>query len=86
MPDSLRRGIRTALWFVLAAIPVIPTVASSLNIPAEDVAKVVAVLTAVGSVLTAVINFAEDKGVIPAVLKAEASSGDNPVGPVGPPE
>lgn len=79
MPDSLRRGIRTALWFILAAIPGIPAMASAFNLSATTVGKVVAVLTFLGAVFTGVINFAEDKGVIPAFLKATASSGADPI-------
>jgi len=53
--------------------------AEILNIPAGTVAQVVGALTAVGAIFTGVINFAEDKGVIPSLLKATASSGENPI-------
>lgn len=79
MPDSLRRGIRTALWFILAMAPGVPALAAAFNLSATLVAKVMAVFTFLGATLTAVINLAEDKGVVPAFLKAQASSGADPV-------
>lgn len=79
MPDALRRGLRSALWMVLAMAGAVPTLAAAFDLPASQVAKVTAVFTAVAAVLTAVINAAEDKGLVPALLKAPASSGENPV-------
>lgn len=79
MSDALRRGIRSALWGVLAMAGAVPTLAAAFNLPASQVAKVTAVFTAMAAVLTAVMNAAEDHGTIPAVLKAPASSGENPV-------
>lgn len=79
MSDALRRGLRTALWFTLAMAGAIPGLAAALNIPAGRVAQIVAIFTFVGSVLTAVINFAEDKGLVPALLKAPPSPGADPI-------
>lgn len=79
MSDAIRRAIRTLLWVIAAAVPVIPSVAEVFDIPAGQVAQVVTVLGGAVTVLTALINALEDAGKIPALLKAPASSGENPV-------
>jgi hypothetical protein len=77
--DAIRRGLRTALWGVLAMAGAVPTLAGVFDFDAGDVAKITAVFTAITAVLTAVINGMEDAGLVPALLKAPASSGENPV-------
>ena len=79
MSDAVRRGIRSALWGVLAMAGAVPALAGAFNLPAATVAKITAAFTATAAVLTAVINAAEDHGVLPALLKSPASSGENPV-------
>jgi hypothetical protein len=79
MSDAIRRGLRSFLWGVLAMTGAVPALAAAFDLPAARVAQITAVFTATAAVLTAVINAAEDKGVIPALLKAPASSGENPV-------
>jgi hypothetical protein len=72
LPDPLRRGLRTFLWGVLAMAGAVPALAAAFDLPAGRVAQITATFTATAAVLTAVINAAEDKGVIPALLKAPA--------------
>lgn len=79
MSDAIRRGLRTFLWGVVAMTGAIPTLAAAFNVPAGRVTQITAVFTAIAAVVTAVINAAEDKGVIPALLKSPASSGENPI-------
>ena len=79
MSDAVRRGIRSALWGILAMSGAVPALAAAFDLPATTVAKVTAIFTAAAAVLTAVINAAEDHGLVPALLKAPASSGENPV-------
>ena len=79
MSDAVRRGIRSALWGVLAMAGIVPGAAAAFDLPASLVAKITFMFTATAAVLTAIINAAEDHGVIPALLKAPASSGENPV-------
>jgi hypothetical protein len=57
----------------------IPTLAGAFNVPAGRVAQITAVFTTIAAVVTAIINSAEDHGLIPAFLKAPASSGENPI-------
>ena len=79
MSDAIRRGLRTALWGIIAMAGVIPTLAGSFGLDGGQVAKITAIFTAVTAVLTAIINSLEDSGAIPAFLKAPASSGENPM-------
>lgn len=81
MTDAVRRGVRTALWCVITMAGAIPTLAAIFDLDAGTVAKVTAVFTLFTSVLTSIINGLEDKGTIPAVLKAPASPGENPIPP-----
>lgn len=79
MTDAIRRGLRTFLWGLVAMTGAIPTLAAAFDVPAGRVAQITAVFTAATAVITAAINSAEDGGLIPALLKAPASSGENPV-------
>ena len=79
MPDALRRGLRTLLWAVVAMTGGIPALAGAFNVPAGRVAQITAVFSFIAAVVTAIINSAEDHGLIPALLKAPASSGENPM-------
>jgi hypothetical protein len=79
MSDAIRRGLRTALWGILAMAGAIPGLAAAFDIPAGRVAQITGGFTASIAVLTAIINALEDGGVIPALLKAPASSGEHPM-------
>lgn len=79
MSDAIRRGLRTFLWGVVALAGGVPALAAAFDLSASTVAKVTAVFAVITAVVTAVINAAEDRGAIPAILKAPASEGENPV-------
>lgn len=79
MTDALRRGVRSALWMTLAMAGAVPALAAAFDLPAARVAQITAIFAAITAVLTAIINAAEDRGLVPALLKAPASSGENPV-------
>jgi hypothetical protein len=79
MTDAIRRGLRTALWGLVAMTGAIPGLAAAFDLPAGIVAKVTTVFTAIAALVTVAINAAEDKGLVPALLKAPASSGENPL-------
>lgn len=79
MKDAPRRGIRTLLWAILALAAAVPTSAAALGLTAEQTAKVGAICAIATAVTTAVVNTLEDAGHVPALLKAPASDGDQPV-------
>jgi hypothetical protein len=79
MPDALRRAIRTfAQVAVAAAVLAAYNVFAPehLRLSTEQQAAIIAVLTPLFSYLQ---NLAEDAGAIPALLKAPASDGAEPV-------
>lgn len=84
MPDSLRRAIRTFIQAFLGAI-ISSGVLSAINesgvVDWSVLKKVLMSAAAAGviALITFSINFLEDAGAIPSVLKARASSGRNPV-------
>lgn len=79
MTDSLRRALRSVLWLLIAAIAAVPAAVGLLELPAEKATGVVAVLTPFVAAVTKIINALEDSGSIPALLKAPASDGVDPV-------
>lgn len=79
MNDPIRRALRTLLWLTLAAAGAVPALAAAFDVPAQLVGKIVAVFTFAGVLITAAINGLEDRGTIPALLKAPPSAGANPV-------
>lgn len=79
MTDSLRRALRSVLWLLIAAIAAVPAAATLLDLPAEKATGVVAVLAPFVAAVTKIINALEDQGSIPALLKAPASDGLDPV-------
>jgi hypothetical protein len=79
MSDSTRRAARTVYQLVISLIAVIPVLAG-LGVAWEPAARVIAALIGFGAIATKLINALEDKGLIPAWLKAPASDGANPVG------
>jgi hypothetical protein len=87
LPDSVRRAIRT---FIQAFIGVILTQAVAIAIDAQKGEYVLdiewikrvgisALVAGVIALLTFIQNALEDNTSMPAVLKASASSGQNPV-------
>jgi hypothetical protein len=85
MPDALRRGLRT---FFQAALGMIVVQGVALAADANDGsldaslwrrAGVTALVAGFIAVVTWAHNWLEDKGAVPAVLKAVASSGADPV-------
>lgn len=84
LPDSVRRALRT---FLQAFVGILVTSGALSAITTEGVvdwavlkkAAISAFAAGVVAVLTYVQNAAEDRGVIPAVLKANASDGANPI-------
>lgn len=79
MTDAVRRALRTLLWLTIAAAGAVPALAAAFNVDAALVGKIVAAFTFAGVLITAAINGLEDRGTIPAVLKAPPSAGANPV-------
>lgn len=79
MTDSLRRALRSVLWLLIAAVAAVPSAAAVFNLPAEKATGVVAMLTPFVLAVTKIVNALEDNGTIPALLKAPASSGENPL-------
>lgn len=76
MSDAARRGIRTLLDALLAVLAAGVVDAYLLNLDATQRATLVVALT---GVISAVKNALEDRGAIPALLKAPASSGAHPL-------
>lgn len=74
--DALRRAIRTLLQFIVAGG--LTTIVNELSNGLSPNNKVL-VQGASMLVVTFAQNALEDSGKIPAVLKAQASSGENPV-------
>lgn len=79
MSDAIRRALRTFLWGLVALAGGVPAIAAAFDLEAATVAKVTAVFTVAVAVVTAIVNAAEDKGYLPALLKAPPSPGVNPV-------
>ena len=77
MNDSTRRGLRTAYQLLISLIAVLPTLA--VLDWGDDTGKALATLIAWGAVATKLINALEDSGSLPAILKAPASDGANPI-------
>ena len=76
MSDALRRGIRSLSQLSVGEI--IVQVVEAFLVPLNE-AQHVAALGAITVIWTFIQNALEDKGVIPALLKAPASEGANPI-------
>lgn len=76
MPDSLRRGIRTFLQFVAGGGLTVLVDNLVVDIPDQYDFYVV---FAAGALVSLSQNWLEDNTAFPAVLKASASTGQNPV-------
>lgn len=79
MNDSTRRAVRTTLDLIPGVLAALLVLVPVLDLPAETVAKVGAVVGAVTLACAKLRNAAEDAGLIPALLKAPASDGADPV-------
>lgn len=79
MTDAPRRGIRTVLQGLLALVLGIPATAAAFGVDAATAGKIGAVCALVTGVVTVVMNELEDRDIIPALLKAPASDGANPI-------
>jgi hypothetical protein len=79
MPDSIRRGLRTTIQVLLAACAGMAGLVAVHVISAEQGGKAAAVCTFLAGLIAAAMNALEDRGTIPALLKAPASEGANPV-------
>ena len=76
--DSTRRALRTGYQFVVALAGIVPTFL--LALPTDSpLATRMAVVLGFLTLATKFLNSLEDRGVIPAWLKAPASDGANPV-------
>jgi hypothetical protein len=71
MNDSTRRALRTAYQFLVACIGIVPILALALPQSSPLAAKLAVVLGFL-AVATKVVNALEDRGLIPAWLKAGA--------------
>lgn len=76
--DSTRRALRTAYQYIVALVGIVPTLVLLVPTGSPLAAKLAIVLGYV-AIATKVLNSLEDKGLIPAWLKAPASEGANPV-------
>jgi hypothetical protein len=76
--DSTRRMLRTVYQLLVALIPALPTLAL-LTEGHPPLEAAIATLIGWGALVTKVLNAAEDRGWIPAFLKAPASDGAQPV-------
>lgn len=79
MTDAVRRSLRTLIWLCAAAVPAVPGLAAAFSLDAVLVGKIVAAFTFAGVIATGIVNGLEDRGTIPALLKAPPSAGANPV-------
>lgn len=84
MPDSVRRAIRTFFQAFLGAIittGVLSTAATNGVVDWSSLKKAAVSALSAGIVATVsfVQNALEDKGTVPALLKAPASSGADPI-------
>jgi hypothetical protein len=77
--DSTRRAIRTLLDLIPGVIAALLVMVPVLGLSAAKVATVSGFLGAVIVAAAKVRNALEDAGVIPALLKAPPSSGENPL-------
>lgn len=79
MSDSTRRALRGILDLIPAGIAAVLIMVPVLGLEASQVAAVTAFLSALVVALAKIRNALEDAGYLPALLKAPASDGENPV-------
>lgn len=83
MSDSTRRGLRTALQLLVSLLTsggIVGVLAlAGVEVTTEAFAAISGVLL---PFVTTLLNALEDNNTIPALLKAPASNGANPVAPI----
>lgn len=79
MKDSTRRALRTLAHGVIAGLIAVPVMAAALPTPDGRIGAIVATVVAICAAVTKVVNALEDAGAIPALFKAPASDGADPV-------
>lgn len=84
MTDSTRRAIRGAFDFVPGLVAALLVLVPVIGLEAKEVASVTVFLGAVVAACAKLRNALEDAGVIPAILKAPPSPGENPLPDPGP--
>ncbi len=85
MNDSTRRALRTILDLVPGVLAALLVLVPVLGLDPEAVAKVGVTVGAITVALAKIRNACEDAGLIPALLKAPASDGADPIPPDDPP-
>lgn len=86
--DSTRRALRTGIDALLAvlgataAVVVVPGLDDALGLTGGELARAGVIVGALALFLTKLRNALEDRGTIPAILKAPASDGADPIPPV----
>lgn len=84
LSDSTRRSVRGLFDVVPAVLAAMAILVPALDLSAATTAKVGTTVAAITLALTKIRNGLEDAGLIPAVLKAPASNGADPVPDGGP--
>jgi hypothetical protein len=79
LSDSTRRSLRTLYQGLLSLLVAVPLISLYVPTGASRLAVIAASVVAAAAVITKIINALEDKGLIPAFLKAPASDGAKPV-------
>lgn len=85
--DSTRRALRTGIDAILgvlvalAGVVVIPGLDEALGLTGGELARAGVIVGALVLFFTKLRNALEDRGTIPAVLKAPASDGADPIPP-----
>lgn len=93
LPDSTRRAIRTALDNIVGVLILLGVILPFFGDFIREVggadsvtaylAKAMVILTALVTLISRIKNMLEDRGVIPALFKAPASNGEDPVPDAG---
>lgn len=79
LSDSTRRSIRSLFDLIPAVLGAMLILVPVLDLSAATTAKIGATVAAISLALTKIRNGLEDAGLIPALLKAPASNGADPV-------
>src|SRR4051794_28515995 len=82
--DSTRRSLRTLAHGVVAGALALPVLAAELPTPPGRIGEIVGSVVATCAIVTKIVNTLEDRGLLPAFLKAPTSPGANPVPDPGP--
>lgn len=79
MNDSTRRSLRTLAHGLVAAAVAIPVMLAALPTPPGRIGEIIGVTLGLCAGVTKVVNALEDRGLLPAFLKAPPSAGQHPV-------